>query len=129
MPCHAARTLSLSLSLPITRHEYFFVFHFALRFASLSAFNWKLSMLRKKNWVFFTLVYKFHFFLALHLVFVFPFRFRFVFLFIFWLLFVFGSYEICTPFSPHNFTSIRFRRYSMALYCLCICAICCEITV
>lgn len=50
-----------SYHLPIARHKYFFIFHLALRFTSLSAFNWKLST-SKKNWVFFTLEYKFHIF-------------------------------------------------------------------
>lgn len=77
MPCHATPLHTMPWYVSFARRKYFFISHLALRFTSLSAFNWKLSTLReKKNWVFYTLEYKFHFF-------PFSFLFSLVFFFLF----------------------------------------------
>lgn len=117
-PCH--------LSVPITRHKYFFIFHLALRFTSLSAFNWKLSTFREKKIEFSSLsntnfaVFTFFSPSSLFILFspspfdiVSSFSCSHILIIIrFWLL----HHFLPPPPPPNNFTSIRYRWCSMVLF-------------
>lgn len=126
-PHHTTPLHTMPWYVSFARRKYFFTSHLALRFTSLSVFNWKLSTSREreKNWVFYTLEYKFHFF---------PFFFFFFSYFCFhFFSFLFSHSDYYSYSAPsythfsHNFTSIRYCRCSMGLFMGC--TICCEITV